>query len=108
MLRARGQAQLYTPVGNGFGISIPSTLLETLSRHSFRGHEISPDVVVHQSMLAAAKLARHRDRQFEGAASRLATSALKPQSTGDLTPARRARPFHKHLRALSGPGAHYT
>lgn len=73
----RGQAQVYTPLENGLGISIPSTLLETLSGQSFKGKGISPDVVVSQPMLLVAKLASNRDRQYKAAAAGLANSGRR-------------------------------
>lgn len=60
----RGQAQIFFPVAEGYGIQIPSVLFLTLGGQSYKGKGISPDIEVKQPQLQEHQLAGPLDKQF--------------------------------------------
>jgi len=67
----RGQAQIFIPLADGFGIQIPSVSLTTPSGQEFKGKGITPDVEVKEPQLPETQLAGPRDHQFITAVARL-------------------------------------
>jgi carboxyl-terminal processing protease len=65
----RGQAQIYVPISDGYGLVMPSVLLRLPSRRTFKGRGLQPDIVVHSDSVAATDLASARDTQFQRAAA---------------------------------------
>lgn len=69
----RGQAQIFFPVAEGYGIQIPSVLFLTLDGQSYKGKGISPDIEVKQPQLQENQLAGSLDKQFLRAVQSLTT-----------------------------------
>lgn len=63
----RGQAQVYVPLLDGYGIVVPSALLRTPSGRLFKGKGLEPDLTVISPPVAEADLASARDTQFQRA-----------------------------------------
>lgn len=72
----RGQAQIYVPMTDGYGLVMPSVLLRLPSGRTFKGKGLHPDIVVNSAPLSAADLAGTKDIQFQRAA------ALLPEHKG--------------------------
>jgi carboxyl-terminal processing protease len=73
----RGQAQVYVPVADGYGLVIPSALIRTPSGKLFKGTGLQPDLLVRSQPLAEADLGTSRDPQFQAAVAVL----LKPKAS---------------------------
>jgi carboxyl-terminal processing protease len=63
----RGQAQVYLPLSDGYGLIIPSALIRSGRGHLFKGTGIQPDTLVAMKPLFESELATVRDRQFQRA-----------------------------------------
>ena len=72
----RGQAQIYVPVADNYGLVIPSALIRTPSGKLFKGIGLQPDLLVSSQPVAEADLGTSRDRQFQAAVAVL----LKPKA----------------------------
>lgn len=73
----RGQAQIFFPVAEGYGIQIPSVLFLTLDSQSYKGKGITPDIEVRQPQLQENQLAGPQDKQFLRAVQTLTTDPAK-------------------------------
>lgn len=60
----RGQAQIFIPLAEDYGIQIPSVELQTPDGEGYKGKGIGPDVEVKQPPLPDDQLAGARDKQF--------------------------------------------
>lgn len=60
----RGQAQIFMPLADDYGIQIPAVRLETPDGEGFKGKGIAADVEVKQPPLPDDQLAGARDKQF--------------------------------------------
>jgi carboxyl-terminal processing protease len=69
----RGQAQIFMPLAEGYGIQIPSARLLTPSGQGFKGTGIVPDVEVKQPQLPENQLTGPGDKQFLRAVQSLNT-----------------------------------
>jgi carboxyl-terminal processing protease len=63
----RGQAQIYVPVADSYGLVVPSALIRTPSGKLFKGSGLQPDTLVRSGPLAESQLATAGDRQFQAA-----------------------------------------
>lgn len=63
----RGQAQIFLPLADGYGLIIPSALLATSSGRRFKGTGLQPDERIPSKPLLEADLATSRDAQFQRA-----------------------------------------
>jgi carboxyl-terminal processing protease len=69
----RGQAQIFFPLAEDYGIQIPSVQFLTTDEQSYKGKGIAPDIEVKQTQLQESQLAGPTDRQFLRAAQSLST-----------------------------------
>jgi carboxyl-terminal processing protease len=67
----RGQAQIFFPIAQGYGLQIPSVLFLTLDGQSYKGKGIAPDIEVKQPQLQENQLTGPLDKQFLRAAQSL-------------------------------------
>jgi len=63
----RGQAQVYVPLADGYGLVIPSVQIRTPSGKVFKGAGLQPDFLVKSGPVAESQLGTARDRQFQAA-----------------------------------------
>lgn len=69
----RGQAQIFIPLADDYGIQIPSVTLLTPNEQGFKGKGLTPDVEVKQPQLPEKELTGPKDKQFLAAVAKLAT-----------------------------------
>lgn len=67
----RGQAQIFVPLTEGYGIQIPSVQLLTPDDKAFKGKGISPDIEIEQAQLQESQVAAQKDQQFMRAVKEL-------------------------------------
>jgi carboxyl-terminal processing protease len=60
----RGQAQIFFPFSDGYGIQIPSVLFLTVDGQIYKGKGIQPDIEVKQPQLQESQLTGAQDKQF--------------------------------------------
>jgi carboxyl-terminal processing protease len=68
----RGQAQIFLPLADGYGLVVPSALLMTASGRRFKGAGLQPDDLVESRPVLESDLGTPRDRQFQRAVEILA------------------------------------
>src|SRR5947209_21701 len=73
----RGRAQIFFPLGDDYGLQVPSVELLTLTGKGFKDTGIAPGLDVLQSLLPEKDLGSVRDRQFVRAETEL--EKAKPQ-----------------------------
>lgn len=69
----RGQAQIFVPLAEGYGIQIPSVQLLTPDEREFKGKGIAPDIEIEQPQLQESQVAGQKDQQFMRAVKELTT-----------------------------------
>lgn len=69
----RGQAQIFVPLADDYGIQIPAVQLLTPDGEGFKGKGIAPDVEVKQPQLPDTQLTGPQDKQFLKAVASLTT-----------------------------------
>ena len=74
----RGQAQIFFPLDEGYGIQIPSVQFLTVEGQNYKGKGIAPDVEVKEPQLQEHQLAGPADKQFLRAAQSLGASSTGP------------------------------
>jgi carboxyl-terminal processing protease len=67
----RGQAQIFYPLSEGYGVQVPAVLLLTVDGQSYKGKGIEPDIEVKQPQLQESQLTGPQDKQFHRAAQAL-------------------------------------
>jgi carboxyl-terminal processing protease len=67
----RGQAQIFYPLSEGYGVQVPAVLLLTVDGQSYKGKGIEPDIEVKQPQLQESQLTGPQDKQFQRAAQAL-------------------------------------
>lgn len=60
----RGQAQMYYPLGTAYGIIVPSAVMQSPSRNTFKGTGLIPDIEVPSNSLRIATAATKEDSIF--------------------------------------------
>jgi carboxyl-terminal processing protease len=63
----RGQAQVYEPLSDDYGIVIPSALIRTVDGRLFKGTGLKPDVGVAAPSVASPQIDVSTDKQLQHA-----------------------------------------